>query len=812
MREHLEGSLAEGDALRDSGDVAAALALYQRVVDAAPDFAKAHFKLATAYARSGRADQAEQSYRQALVCDPYYTEAFGNLGVLLFTRGNWDEAERCYRNALANSPGYFEAHINLSKLLFIAQRYLESLYFARRASELNPGSALAVERAGLALGKLGRIGESLDEIRRATDIDPAMASPWIALGGALQALGRDEEADAAYVKAIELANDDPIPWANRAFWANYRFLPRETVWQRHRHFGDWVRARLGPIVREDPGRWRPDPARRLRVGFVSADLRRHSVGYFVRGALEHVDHSAFQLFAYFDHFKEDQFSATLKPMFHRWCDIFSKADDAVLEQIRRDRIDILVDLAGLSGGNRMMLFGRRAAPVQVTYLGYPNTTGLDCMDFRLTDIWADPEGDGDQYHSEVLWRLPRSFLCYTAPLDTLHVSAPPSLSDGFVTFGSFNNRIKMADECIALWARLLSALPTSRLVLKSIQGTEDEASRRLLLDRFVAHGIDPARVDVHAQVTGLEDHLGMYSRIDIALDTFPYNGTTTSCEALWMGVPVIALAGDRHSARVGECLLNNLGLPELIARDPDDYVRIARELADAPQRLTELRSGMRERMRASTLMDSRAMGCAMGEALRGMWARHCSGFDRELPLAIEEPVEDEAAMRLHVGGREAREGWKILDAEARKEVDFVGDIRDLSAFRDGSCAEVYASHVLEHLPPQDILPVLNDIHRVLVSEGRLYLSVPDLDTLVWLFSSPTLDKAEKFHIMRMMYGGQETAHDLHRIGLNFDFLVDYLKDVGFSSLEHVESFGLFDDTSELMVAGHRISLNLIVTK
>lgn len=811
-QEELENSLAKGDALRDSGNAPAAIDVYLAVVAAAPDFAKGHFKLATAYDRLGRRDEAEKSYREALRQNPTYVEAFGNLGVLLFGRGDWDEAERCYRNALANNPDYFEAHVNLSKLLFIASRQLESLYFARRACALKPSSAIAIERVGRALGKLGRIGESLAELHRATDIDPTAVSPWLSLGDGLQAIGRYEEADIAFVRAIAASVDDPRPRSYRAFWTNYQALPRETVWQRHREFGRWVRERLGPVMTKLPTAQRPDPDRRLRVGFVSPDFRRHSVGYFVRGGLQHLDHKEFQLFAYFDYHAEDEISATVKPMFHQWSDIFSKTDDAVFDQIREDRIDVLVDLAGLTGGNRMMLFGRRAAPVQVTYLGYPNTTGLDCIDYRLTDQWADPEGDGDEFYSETLWRLPASFLCYSAPLESPPVSDPPILENGFVTFGSFNNRIKISDECLKLWVGLLKDITDSRLVVKSIQGTEDEASRRGLLDRFVAHGIDPARVEVHAQVGELKDHLGLYSLIDMALDTFPFNGTTTTCEALWMGVPVIALAGDRHSARVGESLLNNLGLPELVARDGKDYRRIAQKLAEAPDRLAELRHGMRERMRGSPLMDSVTIGHDIGMALRGMWTRHCRSFSVDLPVEAEVSVGSEELLRLHIGGWEAREGWKILDAESREGVDFVGDIRELSAFAAESCAEIYASHVLEHLAPQDMLPALNGMHRMLVPGGTLYLSVPDFDTLVWLFASPALSTAEKFHVMRMIFGAQDTPHDLHRIGLNFDFLVDYLKDVGFTSVEHVESFGLFYDTSELVVSGQRISLNLIVIK
>lgn len=807
-----EDLLARGDQLRDVGDLSGALALYREAIAEVPEMAKGHFKLAVILARQGLPDDAEAAYREAIRLSPCYVEAHGNLGVLLYTRGNWDEAERCYRNALANGPNYFEAHVNLSKLLFVASRQLESLYFARRAIELNPRSALAVERAALALGKLGRIDESLAELRRATEIDPVVASPWVCLGGALQALGHFEESDAAYQRAMELDDNDPIPYGNRAFWANYRELPREVVWQRHSEFGRWLRRRLGPESNPTPTVQRPDPGRRLRVGFVSADLRRHSVGYFIQGALTHLDHRQFQLYAYFNHPTEDDVSIGLKPMFHQWRDIFSKTDDMVMEQIRHDRIDILFDLAGHSNSNRLRLFGRRAAPVQVTYLGYPNTTGIDSMDYRLTDRWADPEGDGDEFHSELLWRLPNSFLCYTAPLDHLDVSEPPLLKNGYVTFGSFNNRIKISDGCLKLWVRLLEALPTSRLVLKSIQGTEDEMSRMGLLNRFVERGIDPRRIDVYGQVAGLENHLGMYAQVDIALDAFPYNGTTTTCEALWMGVPVIGLKGDRHAARVGESLLSNLGLSELIAQNPDDYLRIADELAADTGRLTALRHGMRERMRASPLLDSQAFGKNLGEALRGMWLRHCSRFAEHLPVEAMAPTARETLFRLHIGDGVANDGWRKIAAEKGEGIDLIGDTRILSSFSDDSCAEIFASHVLQRLPPQDILPVLNEIHRILVPGGILYLSVPDFEDLATLFASAELTNADKFQVMRTMLGMQEKDHDLNRIGLSFDFLLDYLADVGFESVEHVESFGFFGDADVLTVCGRNVSLNLIVTK
>jgi protein O-GlcNAc transferase len=814
MSEEFQRRVAAADQLRDAGDLAGALLLYEDITRDDPKSATGPYKQGTALGRLGRNSEAEQRYRDALAIDENYPEALNNLAALLVARGEWDEADTCFRHALAEKPDYFEACLGYSHLLLMAWRVMEALHFSRRACALNPTSAVAFERTGIILRKLGRIGAALTSIRRATELDPGLAAPWGSLAATLQSLGRHREADEAYAAAVgagmAAGGKDPLPHSNFAYFSNYLDIPRAQSWERHRAFGAWARQQLGAVP-VPAITTRPQAGRRLRVGFVSGDLRRHSVAYFVRGALEHLDRSQFQLFAYFDSHKEDDVSAWLKPMFHHWRDIFAKSHESALAQIREDRIDILVDLSGHTGANRTMLFARRAAPVQLSYLGYPNTTGLDTMDYRLTDIWADPAGDGDEFHAETLWRLPRSFLCYAPPETTPEVSLRNAAADSAVVFGSFNNRVKISEACMAAWIQILLRVPESRLVIKSIMGTEDEESREDLKQGFLDCGIAAERIEVLRFDDNLDDHLEHYAEIDIALDTFPYNGTTTTCEALWMGVPVVSLIGDRHAARVGSSLLSNAGLEEMVGESVEDYIRIAAELSADRPRLAQLRATMRERLQTSALLDRHAMSQAMGEALRGMWQGYCNGFSAELPVD-DEMVKQDQPIRLHIGGKKIKEGWKIFDIEPRDEVDFVGDIRDLSAFAEASCVEVYASHVLEHLPPQDILTVLNGLHRLLVPGGNLYLSVPDFEVLCWLFVGTTFSKPEKFHVMQMAFGGQENEHDLHRIGLTFDFMLDYLKDVGFSSVEHVESFGLFPDASEKIFSGHRISLNLIVTK
>ena len=810
MRDPFDEEIAKADRLRDAGALEAALAEYQRLTLEDPGQAIAKYKQGTVWTQLGRPAEAEQSYRDALAIDDLYSEALNNLAILLVARGEWDEAEQCYRRALAERPDYFEAHVGLARLLRSAWRHLEALYFARRASQINPRSGQAHELVGFALKRLNRIHDGIAALRLATELQPELALPWQSLAGCLQSMGRHAEADSLFSRAMAVMGNDPTPASNYAFAATFPDIPRESAWARHQAFGEWARKTVGPL--SSPAiNSRPPPERRLKIGFISGDMRRHSVAYFLRGALECLSRQEFQLYAYFDAHREDQVSAWLKPMFHHWRDIFSVTHDKVFDTLREDGIDILFDLSGHTGSNRMLLFARRPAPVQVSYIGYPDTTGLDTIDYRITDGDADPPGDGDEYHSEKLWRLPRCFLCYAPPEGSPEpTNIRPAATDAIV-FGSFNNRAKISDRCFEAWVAILQRIPDARLVIKSINGLEDDDSREGLRKRFTGQGITEDRLDIRRFDDDLEGHLRRYGDIDIALDTFPYNGTTTTCEALWMGVPVISLRGDRHAARVSGSLLACIGLDDLVAGSVEEYIAVAIALASDRSRLQALRAGMRTRLLASPLLDRQSMGAALGDALRSMWHTYCAGFDPSLPLEDDHTVAEQL-LRLHIGGRTAREGWKILDIEAREEVDFVADVRDLSAFAAGSCRQIYAAHVLDHLQVHEILPVLNEFYRLLIPGGLLYLSVYDLDTLCSLFVNPEFSKPEKFAIMRTIFGAQDDSADMHRIGLNFDFLIDYLKDVGFSSAEHVESLGIFDDASDAHIAGQPISLNLIITR
>jgi protein O-GlcNAc transferase len=359
---------------------------------------------------------------------------------------------------------------------------------------------------------------------------------------------------------------------------------------------------------------------RLRIGYVSGDFREHSVAYFVEPLLRGHDRTAVEVFCYADHRLDDAVTERLRGYADQWRPIAGMADDTVGELIRRDAIDVLVDLGGHSAENRLGVFARRAAPVQATWLGYPNTTGLAEIDYRLTDAVADPLGAADAWHAEKLVRVPGCFLCYGMPDVLPDVGALPAEANGFVTFGSFNNLAKVSERTMRLWGRVLDAVPGSRLLLK-YRSLADAGTRSVVAEMMTRCGINPGRVEMAGHAASREDHLRMYGRVDVALDTTPYCGTTTTCEALAMGVPVVTLAGDAHVSRVGASLMHAMGLWEMVAKSGEEYVGIAVTLAGDLERMKATRIGLRERMRASALCDQGGFSKVMETALREMVER-----------------------------------------------------------------------------------------------------------------------------------------------------------------------------------------------
>ena len=618
---HLLGLIAHHRGRSDD-----AIQLIRRAITGAPRIAPFHNNLANILRSLGRFEDAVAAYQTALALQPNFPEARHNLasacndlGTALAQQNRLDEARTAYEQAVSLNPNLADGWSNLGDVLATLRYVDDAIRACQRAIHLKPEHAAAHNNLGNALRLAGRTGQAIEHFQRAATLDPYLAAVQSNLANALSDQGRVIEAEAAYRRALAL-QPHPNVHSNLLYHLLYCDHPPQLIYDEHRNF-DLLHAQpLAPAHPTFPNS--RDPSRRLRIGYVSADFRRHSVNYFVEPFLSHHDRENFEIFCYADHRWADETTDRLRTYSTTWRDITSIDDKPLAALIRADGIDILIDLAGHTVGNRLLVFARKPAPVQVTYLGYPATTGLSAIDYRITDATADPPQATEQYHSERLVRLPNSFLCYQLSDGLPSVSPLPALTTDAITFGCFNNFAKLSPATIALWSRILREVPHSKLFLK-FRSLADPETRNLVHNLFAKHHISPDRIDLLGHTDTYAQHLEIYSRIDIALDPFPYNGTTTTCEALAMGLPVITLAGQTHVSRVGVSIVTSVDLGHLIAQSPDHYVQIAHELATSPENLAQLRSTLRDRMRRSPLTDAPAFTRNLQDAYREMWRTYC---------------------------------------------------------------------------------------------------------------------------------------------------------------------------------------------
>jgi protein O-GlcNAc transferase len=580
-----------GCALRDLGRSEEAVSAFEQAIRIKPDFAQAHLSLGAALKNRGRLDEAIAAYRKAHEIKPDLVEACFNLGNTLKGMGRLDEAVAAYRHAIRVRPGLAQAHCNL----------------------------------GNALCDQGKLDEAVASFGQAIRIKPDYATARSNLGSALYEQGKLDDAVAACREAIRIRPDFSDASSNLVFCLNNADdISVGELFEAHR---EWDARHGRPLSRPAVHDNDRSVGRRLKVGYVSPDFRSHSVAHFLEPLLQSHDRRAIEVFCYAEVSWPDVATRRFEQLADHWTKTVGVSDEALAERIRSDGIDILVDLAGHTAKNRLPVFARKPAPVQVTWLGYPNTTGLEAIDYRMVDVITDPEGEADAFASEALVRLPGGFLCYGARDDPPTPGTAPCLTAGFVTFGSFNNPTKLSGATLDAWAQILSRLPTARLLLKG-KPFADAATRALHLDRLAGRGVAADRVEIVGWLPDSKAHLALYERVDIALDPFPYNGTTTTCEALWMGVPVVTLRGDRHAGRVGASLLTQIGVTDLIADSVEAYVSTAVALAADPTRLADLRRSLRPRMAASSLCDGAGFARKVEDAYRTMWARWCGSAAR----------------------------------------------------------------------------------------------------------------------------------------------------------------------------------------
>lgn len=643
-----------GNALRESGRAEEAVARYLKAVALKPDYADAHNNLGISLRAVGRVEEAIASFRAAIAGAPQLMEAHLNLGEALLELNRFDEAMECFETVLAAWPGNVKALFDLGKcldgvartkeaiacferalaiapsdadglcalgsILLRLKRNEEALGIYGRAVAAAPDSALARNGMACALKEVGRQDEALAAFETASALDPDNATIHCNMGIVYRDMHREEEALAAYKKALSI---DPEYLEARTLLisaTNYvADFSKDELFEISCRYGDSV-ARLAKPFKDHKNDKSPD--RRLRAGFVSGDLCSHPVGFFLEGALAELNAETVELFAYSTTAKDDSVTQKLKTLMSVWRDVRLVSDARLADMIVGDGIDILIDLAGHTAGNRLPVFAWKPAPIQVAWIGYVATTGVREIDYILCDRWVMPPEE-ERYFVEKPFRLPNNYLCFSMPAFDIDVGPLPADRNGYITFGSFNNLTKINEPLIACWAKTLLAVPDSRLYLKTLLLGKDGV-RGKICKSFANHGISPDRLILEG-ASPRRDLLESYNAVDIALDTFPYTGGVTSIEAMWMGAPVLTLSGNSYSSRIGESVVSNAGLPDWVAHSPDDYVAAALRHASDTDGLRALRASLRGKLLASSLGDSALFARGLEGAFREMWRAWCAG-------------------------------------------------------------------------------------------------------------------------------------------------------------------------------------------
>jgi predicted O-linked N-acetylglucosamine transferase (SPINDLY family) len=639
-----EGLIAEGNRAEDAGDAARARELYRQAVAAAPQLAAAHLNLGIALEGAGDMAAARAAYERALELEPAGAAAHYNLGKLLYGQGAMAQAQAHLAHALAARPDFPQARLVHGYALHALGRLHEAVLELRaglaarpddvhaRATlfhildaqgdaaaalvelesvlKLRPDWTQALYNYGTTLKSLRREAEAEAALRRVLERDPAFVLAYRMLGSLFHRQGRIEETLALCAAGRKALPESRDIESFELFALNFSDrVADDELFSRHVAFGTRLEASVPPRFT-----FRAAAKRTLRIGYVSADLSYHPVGLFMLPVLERHDRARFEAYCYATGPQVDDLTRRLRAAAGAWREAHALSDTALADLVHADGVDILVDLAGHSGVSRLGVFAQKPAPVQAAWLGYLNTTGLRRIDYRITDRYCDPEGATDGRHTETLVRLPHSQWCYRPFVDVAPASQAPLERNGAVTFGAFTQTAKLSPTTLGLWARILRESPAARLLIAGVVAAE-----RMHIALEQAH-IERSRVEL-VPFLPVKEYLRLFDRIDIGLDPLPYSGGTSTCDALWMGVPVITLPGARPASRSAASILTTLGLDDWIARDGDDYVRRAVRFAKDARAVTTLRQTLRGRMQASPLTDEQGFTRALEETFESMWRR-----------------------------------------------------------------------------------------------------------------------------------------------------------------------------------------------
>ena len=613
-----------GEALATQGKFSEAVIYYQGALAINPGFILARYNLGNALRKNGDPEAAIATYHRILESDPNHTMAIYNLGLTLDGMDELDKAVDCYRRALSLSPNHSEVQIDLGNVLRRQGDNDAAITCLQQVLDSDPCYPIALYNIGLVYFDIQKFSQAADYIQRALVINPNQKIMHNRLGLALKDMGRMAESLAHFRKALEIDPTYSIAHSNFLLYLNYApGYERPEIFLEHQRFNARCVAHENDLSVFRNSR---NPKRRLKIGYISPDFRNHANARFFEPVLAHHSHEQFEVFCYYTDSRVDNDTQRLRQYADHWTDCAELTDDVLFDQLKRDQIDILVDLAGHTANHRLPVFARKPTPVQVAYLGYPNTRGLPAIDYRITDRHIEPEGDADRFSSESLIRMPESWYCFRPSDRSPPVNKLPAIQNGYITFGSLNQYCKTNSDVLDLWAQVLQSVPKSKLLVNThTRSLSDPLIREPFELHFDRFGISPDRLILDDERPS-DSYLRTYHRIDIGLDTFPHTGGSTTCEALWMGVPVITLVGERLVARMSLSILSTLGLTELTAQTQEEYVDICIKVAADMTHLQNLRTSMREKMQSSALMDPGTFTHQLEATYRKMWEDWCTEY------------------------------------------------------------------------------------------------------------------------------------------------------------------------------------------
>lgn len=602
-----------------SGNLDEAIGYYKKAITTKPDFTGALNNLGILYLAQKKLDDARTCFQQALKYKPDYPDALFNLGNILREQGKYDEAMNCFLKLAALRPDG-NAHASMGFLLDKQGHYQQAIAHYQRATELAPGNLENWNNLGNIYNRANEFEDALNCFEKVLANNSNQSAALSGSAAALKNMGKVDDAVKYYKRALQADSYEISHYSNilLAMLYSASFSPEEVAQTAF----DFGRQIADPLLRNRPFIRNKDPERKLTIGYLSSDFYNHSAHHFFEFLPELHDRNKFEIYAYSNVAREDAVTERLKKNFDHWRTIALMDDESAADIIEKDEIDILIDMSGHAGNNRLLVFARKPAPIQASWLGYPATTGMKVMDYRITDIYAEPPGMTEDLNTENLCRLPEIFCCYQPHANSPAViNHPPFEENGYVTFGCFNNFSKVTDEVLKTWSKILAQVPKSKLLLE-IAGIEGAEFKADVEHRISQAGISLDRVILEQRKK--ENQFVLYNKIDIALDPFPCNGGTTSMDALWMGVPLIALAGRHFVSRMGVTILTNVGLKELVAGDKSEYVKLAVDLASDQSRLKNIRQNLREKVAASPMMNREAFTRHLEDAYRHMWRDWCT--------------------------------------------------------------------------------------------------------------------------------------------------------------------------------------------